>query len=583
MTMQLSAQRYDNTWMFGDDPWEDPLDSFNGNVIVTYYDESIDIQAPLPDTIDFDFQEFNVTMSDASGDLIFYTNGIELRNKEHKMLYGSKDYNYHPFHENYTNRGLFTALTGISLPYPGVPDAYILFHCKVNFEIISSEWYYYLVGMNYSVIDMSLDHGRGAMVIKDRDYITDTLNLAAMSAVRHANGRDWWVIATDKKSTGLLHLGFVDERGPGERKVLDFRGVMPEYVGGGPARFTPDGRYFIRYACNNIYGPVFLDIFSFDRCTGHMELIHHYEFNPVKLPTVNFGLEISPNSRFVYCNTADRVMQFDLWTEDVLGSMQIVAEYDTIQNWDGRTTAFILPWLAPDGKIYMTASHGYPHTHVMHYPNRYGSACQFEQRAIVMPRGNINSIPHHPNYRLGPIDDSSCDTLGIDNIPLSRWRADTEFRDVQFISLADYEPEEWYWTFGDGQMSRDTSPYHNYADTGWYEVCLIVSNEYGGDTLCRHIHIIDALSAVQAVEMQPEFLIYPNPADDYVGMYSSRSLGQTDVWIRHMSGEVMLHSQIDVIAHRRSEVSLHQLQPGFYLMELRKEGLLICTKKLIVH
>ncbi|MBP9136999.1 MAG: T9SS type A sorting domain-containing protein, partial [Flavobacteriales bacterium] len=43
-------------------------------------------------------------------------------------------------------------------------------------------------------------------------------------------------------------------------------------------------------------------------------------------------------------------------------------------------------------------------------------ACDFQQHAIELPTYNFNSLPNHPNYHLGPIDGSVCDSLGINTL-----------------------------------------------------------------------------------------------------------------------------------------------------------------------
>ena len=42
-----------------------------------------------------------------------------------------------------------------------------------------------------------------------------------------------------------------------------------------------------------------------------------------------------------------------------------------------------------------------------------GLACNLEQHGVELERWYSNSLPNHPNYHLGPIDGSVCDSLGI--------------------------------------------------------------------------------------------------------------------------------------------------------------------------
>ena len=47
------------------------------------------------------------------------------------------------------------------------------------------------------------------------------------------------------------------------------------------------------------------------------------------------------------------------------------------------------------------------------------------------------------------------------------------------------------WTFGDGDSSTAVSPSHFYADTGWFDVNLYVTTQYGCVDSVRHpVHII---------------------------------------------------------------------------------------------
>ncbi|MBK6894735.1 MAG: hypothetical protein IPH00_16795 [Flavobacteriales bacterium] len=55
-----------------------------------------------------------------------------------------------------------------------------------------------------TTIDMSLDSGLGGAVSKNEVLIADTLNEGRITAVRHANGRDWWVFCF-KANTNIHH------------------------------------------------------------------------------------------------------------------------------------------------------------------------------------------------------------------------------------------------------------------------------------------------------------------------------------------------------------------------------------------
>ena len=65
---------------------------------------------------------------------------------------------------------------------------------------------------------------------------------------------------------------------------------------------------------------------------------------------------------------------------------------------------------------------------------------------------------------------------------------------VQFNDSSSYPANpgtSWYWTFGDGSSSTDSSVIHIYPNVGTYEVCLIIESLTGcKDTICDTIEII---------------------------------------------------------------------------------------------
>ena len=52
---------------------------------------------------------------------------------------------------------------------------------------------------------------------------------------------------------------------------------------------------------------------------------------------------------------------------------------------------------------------------------------------------------------------------------------------VQFTDLSTGIPSKWSWNFGDGSVSTERSPVHQYTTQGSYTVSLVVENKYGSD------------------------------------------------------------------------------------------------------
>lgn len=117
----------------------------------------------------------------------------------------------------------------------------------------------------------------------------------------------------------------------------------------------------------------------------------------------------------------------------------------------------------------------------MHYPDEEGIACDVRQHSLLMPTMFARGIPNFPHYRLGPLDGSSCDTLGMDSHPVAKFRYEADsldHLDIRFTDLSYFRPEIWTWDFGDGSAAVTTQhPYHTYERNGNYRVCLTVRNE----------------------------------------------------------------------------------------------------------
>ena len=174
--------------------------------------------------------------------------------------------------------------------------------------------------------------------------------------------------------------------------------------------FSPDGNKFAYFR----YQPNILDesviILDFDRCTGIFS-------SPVVIPvTLNqflWGLAFSPSSDFIYTCTSNNVFQINI---DSL-TIDTVASYDGFISPPGQTccaTSFWNMYLAPNGKIYLTSGSSVQHIHEMNFPDSAGLACDVQQHAIDLGSYlHLRAVPNHPNYNLGPVVGSVCDTLSV--------------------------------------------------------------------------------------------------------------------------------------------------------------------------
>ncbi len=56
--------------------------------------------------------------------------------------------------------------------------------------------------------------------------------------------------------------------------------------------------------------------------------------------------------------------------------------------------------------------------HYINYPDSSGIACDVQQHAINLPGFNFRTVPNHPNYYVGRLIGSACDTLtSLNDLP----------------------------------------------------------------------------------------------------------------------------------------------------------------------
>ncbi len=60
---------------------------------------------------------------------------------------------------------------------------------------------------------------------------------------------------------------------------------------------------------------------------------------------------------------------------------------------------------------------------------------------------------------------------------------------IEFSDLSTNIPTTWLWDFGDGSTSIQQHPQHAYTTSGTYDIMLVVSNQFGVDTIVYTNHI----------------------------------------------------------------------------------------------
>jgi hypothetical protein len=386
------AQGLNNLWMLGYNapaglPWGGANIEFASGTADIYYIER-----------EMSFGRTAANITNSAGSLLFATNGYYISGTNGDTLQNGTGLNPSFYTVQFPD-GLHISQADLILPKPGNPGIYYLIHGTYDDFATGSAQYLYL-----TTIDMTLNNGLGGVVFKNEVLIADTLNVGKITAVRHANGRDWWVFC-HKLNTNTFYRLLLTPDGLDVAGTQSIGTIRPP--DNGQVCFSPDGSKFAYYWGDGSD----LDIFDFDRCTGLFS-------NPVHIAIDDQnaigGVAFSPSSQFLYVPSLNDVYQYDVSVPNIEASMVHIAVWDsTYSPSPPFATLFDIAQLAPDGKIYIGTGNSTFKLHVINDPDQPGLACDMVQHGVTLPTYNFNSLPNHPNYFLGPVDGSVCDSLGI--------------------------------------------------------------------------------------------------------------------------------------------------------------------------
>lgn len=570
-TFFLTAQKEDYVWILGDNA-TDPTSVFAGySLDFSNGDPSVNI-----DVHDGTFFLTNASICDENGALQCFTNGANIYNKDRVLMENGDEIGPNWYHQSWVGGRVPLNQGAIILPYPGQPQKYMVIYEEMFQGNPEPEYLSSILFCHYAVIDMAANNGVGTVIEKNEVILADTLARGKITATKHANGRDWWILLPDYRNnlfyTMLLTPDGVDDFFlQGNEKFIK--------SGVGQTVFSPDGNYFANYDILNPTDPSYLDIYQFDRCTGMFTDSTLMTFDTSSFDYDRFfgGVAFSPDSRLLYFSNNQEIIQYDMEAEDVAASGIVVAVYDGfIDPFVGATTDFNLAQLAPNGKIYVAPTGQTHYYHVIHEPNVRGVDCIVEQRGVEFPRNNDWSIPNLPNYRLKALIDSPCDTLR----PLAAFSFDSLSNTV-FTDQSDREPTSWSWDFGDGSAgSTEQNPVYTFTANGTYEVCLIATNEAGSDTTCQPVTIL--VTSTEELG-DTHFDILPNPTKtDFTIQYDFNESILRDIDIYNSLGTKLLSRRL-TDTNGAIRLSVADLPSGIYYCTLKEKGQVIQTKKLIIQ
>jgi len=223
-------------------------------------------------------------ISDTNGNLLFYTNGRYIWNKNHQQMEGGFVY-FWPGTQS-----------AIIFPKPQTDNIYYVFTSCDN-EYIQYNFFYY-------VVDISMNDGLGK--------VTDVITLdegwdaaQKLTAVYHKNKKDIWVIT--RKFVNDSYAAFlVTSEGVNPTPVLSAapdKDLFSSHNLTGFMKISYDSKYLIACYYGYAWSGGDIEVCKFNNQTGEVDYLYSFDLlntiTPQKLYRA-YSCEYSPNSKYLY-------------------------------------------------------------------------------------------------------------------------------------------------------------------------------------------------------------------------------------------------------------------------------------------
>jgi len=366
---------------------------------------------------DLEMDMMNASICDAEGNLLFYTNGCAVSNREHKIMPEGDSINAGPFLTEYWREDCSLGYTGVQditiLPDPAYDLGFYILH-KPNTYDVENDRRFTKDTLQYSYVDMALDNGLGDVTEKNVNITEHHMLNAYLTSIPKENGRDWWVINAVHPSGYMLWS--LTEEGIQYERELDGP-EWDEWSGAaGYGLFSPNGT---KYALFNEFDGVHL--YDFDRSDASFSNAQHLPPGPRPDSGTFSTSEWSPNSRFLYLARADSLWQLDTEAEPLIDGLVFIAEKT-----DPEVPWFQKAALGPDCRIYLRQLSSHEYMNIIHKPDEKGLACDFQQMGIKLPRiTGVGTFPNVPRFRVD--EEDKCDPSIVSIVGETVWwRRDLE-------------------------------------------------------------------------------------------------------------------------------------------------------------
>lgn len=288
------------------------------------------------------------TMSDKNGNLLFYSDGTNVWNKNHVRM--SPGIN----------------LTGnTSSPQSGIIIPYF---SATRYMAITMPAAGIAGNLAYTIVDMSLNGGLGEL---DQNNINVRFRnpsgslLESVTTTKHANGIDYWTVAPGAGSTSYINAWLVSSSNVATTPVVT---VLPTSVAAaassGYFKITPDGKHFVYVTGANT--PAVAMYGDFNSSTG--------KFSNIKTITgliYPYGIEFSQFLKYVYIAGTNKLYVFNFEALLTTNNPATVIPKTFILDPPPTPSPSSIQ-MGPDGRLYICQNQGYE-MYIVDNPEEYNN------------------------------------------------------------------------------------------------------------------------------------------------------------------------------------------------------------------
>lgn len=319
------------------------------------------------------------SISDTTGQLLFYTNGETIWGRNHAPLPNGTGLAGH----------YSASQSALIVPMPGATDLYYVF--TVPAQLMESAGL--PPALRWSLVDMSLNGGLGE--VTEKNIALSGPVAEKLTATRHANGQDIWVVVHewDGSTYAAYRVSCTGIDGPVRSEVgrpmsslLDDSHISAL----GYMQFSLQGdrlaTAWTRLPTDLIYSAM-LDVVRFDNATGiFSDAISDTQPGAVDNPLFGYGVAFAPNGRYLYTSeyglaggmSTSRIRQYDLEAPDPMNTEAIVGQSDI---------AYGALQRGSDGSIYTARLNGTLYLGRIDAPDLPGAACGMSDFAVELLSG----------------------------------------------------------------------------------------------------------------------------------------------------------------------------------------------------